>query len=95
MAWAWVTKGFEAGQKRCFVRCFKKTLPRDGPGGSKLVRKLQGVSLYVSPKVPISLPSLAGGAAGAYGGLASSPIQGTVAAARFWRSESTEPRLLR
>lgn len=88
--WEWsrpgVTEGFEAGQERCSMRCFKKTLTHsDGPD-FKLVKWLPGVSLNVSPNFLFPCPfTLDEGAPRAQEGSASSTIHRTLAAASLWK----------
>lgn len=47
-------EGFEAGQKKCSKRCFKTLTHSDGPG-FKLVRRLLGSPLNVSPTLFLPL----------------------------------------
>lgn len=79
-------EGFEAGQKKCSMRCFKKTLTHsDGPD-FKLVRRLTGVSLNVSPNFLFPCAcTVDEGAPRAQAGSASSAIHRTVAAASLWK----------
>lgn len=59
------------GQKRCSVRCFKKTLPMDQET-SKLVKRLQGVCFNVSLNLSFLYTFILAG--GALGHMESQPI---------------------